>query len=723
MCSLARPFAAVLLASACLATTAARPQPVTIGAVFSLTGPGASVGVPVAEAVRLAVDDANADGGAPITLDLRDDRSDDDAAREQAQALAATEAVAVVGPGRTTSSLAAGPVFAQAGLASIVPYAHGAGGGASTTTFRPVFGMPQMGQGMADYLALVLGGKAAVVLYRDNGYGRPFADGFRDAASRRGLQVTAQTFTTADELAALATQAAAMADHPAIVLGMIDPDAAPALVALARQGLKPLVLGTSAIATDTMAEWFAKLPEFQRDPGFFTEGVYAVAPLIPDSANADALAFLTRFQARFGHAPRWESAQGYDAARLAISAARAAAGTDRQARRAAVRDYLAAIDSPAVAVPSLTGPLWFGAGRGRQQAIRAGRFHNARFESAPVQLVPVSQPTAADIASGTLIDLGNGAFARKQMVVYTGVYLNEVPRIDIAQSTFTADFYVWIRSAPGAVNAADLDFPDMTRGSFAADKPSVERKLDDGTTYRLWRVRGDFKNDYDLHHYPMDRQSLLLRFFNARAGADSVVYVQDRRMSGPDGAAGGAAASPDAFRNLTQWDARTATANRDVQVTRSGLGDPTLTSAEQQRELSGYRVSVDVRRRTAVTLAKTLLPLLMMTFIMFAALFFPQGLVKEKITVAITGALSGAVLLTSVNSALGGVGYTVAGEYAFYLFFGLCLLSILSVLAAENFRVAKKPRSARMVEVTTRWLYATSVLAVAVTGAVMDARW
>ena len=39
-----------------------------------------------------------------------------------------------------------------------------------------------------------------------------------------------------------------------------------------------------------------------------------------------------------------------------------------------------------------------------------------------------------------------------------------------------------------------------------------------------------------------------------------------------------------------------------------------------------------------------------MALIMYASLYFPVALVKEKITVAITGALSGAVLLASINA-------------------------------------------------------------------------
>jgi hypothetical protein len=49
--------------------------------------------------------------------------------------------------------------------------------------------------------------------------------------------------------------------------------------------------------------------------------------------------------------------------------------------------------------------------------------------------------------------------------------------------------------------------------------------------------------------------------------------------------------------------------------------------------------------------------LALMALIMLASLYFPHALVKEKITVAITAALSGAVLLASINSQLGNGGY------------------------------------------------------------------
>jgi ABC-type branched-subunit amino acid transport system substrate-binding protein len=69
-----------------------------------------------------------------------------------------------------------------------------------------------------------------------------------------------------------------------------------------------------------------------------------VSPSIPDSANAETLTFADRYRARYGEEPPWEAVQGYDTARLAIAAGRAAlaqaGSSDLHKQREAVRSYL-----------------------------------------------------------------------------------------------------------------------------------------------------------------------------------------------------------------------------------------------------------------------------------------------------------------------------------------------------------------------------------------------
>jgi branched-chain amino acid transport system substrate-binding protein len=160
-----------------------------------------------------------------------------------------------------------------------------------------------------------------------------------------------------------------------------------------------------------------------------------------------------------------------------------------------------------------------------------------------------------------------------------------------------------------------------------------------------------------------------------------------------------------------------------VFVTESALGDPDLVGAESVRELSGYRMEIELRRITPSTLAKALLPLGIMTLIMFASLYFPQNLVKEKVTVAVTAALSGAVLLSSVNAQLGGIGYTIAIEYVFYIYFGLCLLCIVSILTAERLRVDKREAAAVRTESASHALFVLTIAATAIAAVHASTYW
>jgi ABC-type branched-subunit amino acid transport system substrate-binding protein len=754
------------------------PTTPKIAASLSLTGPSAIFGRPSLDGVTLAVEEANAERGAvKIEFEPYDDATDENVAMNNVDRIAATDALMMIGPATTPMALTAVPECAEQRLVCIGTTATADSLTQHAMFFRPIFSAGDAGEAMADYLRYILGGSRAVVLVKNDGYGHAVADRFAKAAGRLGVAVTQRVFDTQAEAEQDAHLAAVDPDHPAIVLSMIAENYAVVKV-LRRDGAQGPILGTNAIGDENFSARFEDEPEERQRPGYFTEGIYALAPILFDSANAETLAFADRFRARFGQYPNYIAAQGYESAKLAIAAARAVSGrgapSDVAARRKAVQSYLMSLDGPVHAIAGLNGALWFTPDRGRQEALRMGRFHNRRLDSAPAQLVPVHNFDPAEIASGAVVDIGEGSYARRQQVVYTGVYLNELPRVDVGQSTFTADFYLWLRYArnagAGAADPTEIDFPDLVRGTFDPKKPTREGDLDDGTTYRLWRMRGDFKNDYDLHRYPFDRQDLIIRLFNARADSDRIAYVQDRRSAGgglgepppdsgappanaqsaavqsaggqsnaalpndvPTGAIGGSGSGEpadgfrnvalDAFHNLTQWEPLGITQERDNVVTQSALGDPRLVGLERVLELSGFRVAVALHRRVGATLAKSLLPLGLMSLILLASLYFPAGLVKEKITVAVTAALSGAVLLTAINTQLGGIGYVIAVEYLFYVFFALCVFCILTVLLAERLRTRKYEGGAVVVEHSARILFVIAAAATGLTAYLITWQW
>jgi branched-chain amino acid transport system substrate-binding protein len=733
----------------------AQQRTARISVTLSLTGANASVGRPELDGIRLAVEEANAAGKGPaVEIVIYDDASSLDEGKKLAHEIGASDALLVVGPATTPMALETGRIYSDAGIVNVGATPTGDGVTEPPNYFRLPPSTSDVGEMLTSYLRHVLGGQSAVVLYKDDGYGTAVADGFRRAAPGLGIATEYHAFKTVAESEQAARLAAADPAAPAIFIFAYDKDTLPVLMTLRRQGARGSILGTTTMAGEVYGALFADQPEERQQPGFFTDGVYAATPVIFDSSNAETLAFADRFRARFGHEPELFAAQGYEGARVAVAAVQATASgrgatDDLRTHRIAIRNYLLSLNSAAKGVAGLNGPVWFTPERGRQQALRVGRFENGVFVSAPGQLVPVHNADPAEIASGAVVDLGHGRFMRRQQVVYAGIFLNDISRMDIAQSTFTADFYLWMRfsrrAGPSEADPTDIRFPTLVRGSFDATRPSEQGDLDDGTTYRLWQVTGDFKNDFDLHHYPADRQNLVMRFFNARAASDRIVYVQDRRSAGmsswsahepaaPAGAqaAPSAAATIDAFsspvastafRNLTQWEPVRADEGRDNLVTQSALGDPRRVGQERIRELSGFSLTVEVGRRVLATLTKTLLPLGLMALIMFASLYFSVALVKEKITVAITAALSGAVLLSSINSQLGNVGYVIAIEYGFYVYFALCLLCIVAVMVADRLRAAGRQPMAAAVERSGRAVFMLGLVGTVLASVVAYAWW
>jgi hypothetical protein len=170
--------------------------------------------------------------------------------------------------------------------------------------------------------------------------------------------------------------------------------------------------------------------------------------------------------------------------------------------------------------------------------------------------------------------------------------------------------------------------------------------------------------------------------------------------------------APDAFRELTQWHALQAVQRRDSLVAASSLGDPRLAGLGAARELSGFNLSVELQRRALPTMIKSLLPLGLMTLMLYVALYIPARHLNSKVTVPVALALSAVVLLSSINGRFGDIGYVVAVEYSFYVFFGLSLLVLVVAIADEQMVAQGRAAAAARVTRVGSILF---LLAVAVT--------
>jgi ABC-type branched-subunit amino acid transport system substrate-binding protein len=679
-----------------------RPAPIRIAFANSMTGAQSLAGAESLTATRLFVDRLNRAGGVggrKIELTVFDDRSDPVTARANAEAIGKGPFVAVLGHFFSNASLAASPAY----LAARIPAVTGTSLADQLTAQNPYYFRVQAtisaeARSIAGYLDEVWRAGSVKLVVADDANGRNFQTGFAEGMAGRAVQAFTFKVDPARRQASLAQAARALAGsgEPDVIVVGAGADTQPLVVeALRRQGLTARIISAANTGNEQLTAAFAAQPEERAHPGFFTANFYVAAPLIFDSTGLEARDFAGAYAAAAdGKLPSWIGAGAYDAVHLlgeALRQARVSADAASVLKdRERVRGALAAFSNPAAAPQGLAGPLSFDAQRNMERSIRVGSLQGGAFLTAPEQLVLIADPARVDLAAeqaaGRVVTIGDRSYWR-QRVVYTGLDVNQVRRVDVRTGTYDVDFYLWLRYGGDDDAPTAIEFPDLaTSGAFDPAKP-VESTKQGGLNYRLYRVQGTFRNEFDLRDYPFDHQDLVVRFQSSAQPREQVAYVIDRAGLNLASDAPDAASSPEAYRDLQLWRFKDLRYFVSSFATASTLGKPANFGSTARTEYARFTASIVLERNYSVFIAKTLTPIFLLVLIVFSTLYFPNSLVKEQVTLPVTGVLTSAVLLVAMNSQLPEVGYGVAIEPVFYIFFALCGLTIFSAFVGERLRL------------------------------------
>jgi branched-chain amino acid transport system substrate-binding protein len=721
---LAGTTAIVLAAAIAVRTWADSHQPsIVIPVAAPLSGPQADEGRSVIDAIQLYFKEVNDTGGVSgrrLRVKPVDDELDPAVARLRAKEIANSDAVAVIGHLNSVTSLAAAPVYLNGRLPAVTASAT-----ADALTegdpyyFRSIFNNSGEGVALATYAHTVLGYNSATIIYSDEPYGQSLANSFTTSFRQAGgdsvanLEYDVEPARTEASIQRIVTALGADPNPGVVVLATTgDTMARDVIVALRRAGVQPKYIGADAVGGDTFSHRFASIPEEAQNPGSFLDGMYAASPLIFDSSNSIAQGFAESYRATYNRDPGWREAKYYDAAHVLVAALRQAdprLGTsNRMADRERVRAALASLNSMNSAVDSTTGPIYFNSNNSVSQPVRIGEYVHNRFISAPVQLEAVAGSDEATIpaalAAGEVVPLGDG-YAWKQRVVYTGMDVNQISDVEESKGTFSADIYLWFRYA-GDDSVLDVELLNTAGASFDPKAPLAADEIE-GLHHRLYRVRGDFKSPLDLHDYPFDRQLLTVQLQNLHLPRNQVIYVVDADSRQFEDVSG-SEANP--VRDLTSWGLRDLRQYEDTERTISTRGYPGATGLSALSEYSTREVTLTIQRRAGVFILKTMLPLGLLAAVVFATLFLGVHRADEARTIEVTSLVAAAVLLVAINQSIS-AGYIVALEYAFFVFFALCLFCMVVHLIRERFRETRHAQRAERVLVWSRVFYVLVIAA------------
>ncbi len=319
-------FSALLLAGVAAADT------IKIGLLAPTTGFAAADGESMVNAVKLAVNQVNADGGVlgkKIELVCYDDAADS----KQAVALAhkmigQDKVIAAVGGSYSMPTRAAAPIFDDEEIPFVAAYALHPDVTKGDYTFRTGFLGGSEGKA-AGYVAVkLLKAKSVALLTSDNDYGRTLAAGFQEYLKENPSVkvVSVQTYPMSEKDFKAYLSKIKEAKPDVVFASGYYFQTGPMLKQAKEMGVTARFLGEEG----------ADSPKTIEIAGPAAEGLVIVTDLDRDDPRPVVKTFLRQYRSIYKGEPDMVGASGYDAFMVIVDAIRRAKSLDRKAIRDAI---------------------------------------------------------------------------------------------------------------------------------------------------------------------------------------------------------------------------------------------------------------------------------------------------------------------------------------------------------------------------------------------------
>ncbi|MDM8558002.1 ABC transporter substrate-binding protein [Candidatus Parabeggiatoa sp. HSG14] len=725
------------------------------------------------QGVQLAIDEINRQGGINgrrIKLKIFDDQNRPDIAKQVAQEIANGKYLAVIGHYTSSASLAAAKVYKASGIPAI----SGSATADELTQgndwyFRVIFNNSDQGALLAYYVKKVLGYNKASVLFDSDAYGATLAKTFMQTASMIGLKVENQWCFVGkaggkcpsqenrfnDAFKEKVNQALKPEKPDILFLATHSKEAVAIIKALRKKDNQVLIIGADALSSkefykrikhDDSLENEDNLEKYQ--PGYYTDGIYLTTPFIADLAGKRAIDFKHSFLKKYGEKnPSPTSIIYYDAAQVILHALKnlpneAASLKEERVRlydavqvilhtlkdllnttaslkeeRMQLKESLWKISNHNQAVEGVTGPIYFDKNGDVDQSIPIGVFEKGKPTVALSQyrtkhLTKDQSQTdrmLSEVFEGNLIK-ANGKFRSRAEVVHVGVELNKITQLEMKESSYMIDFYIWFRTKIDDtidIDNLELDinttkFDDkihfdvnqiefvnivkLKEGNLSKSKMADSEMAnidyssvtDEKMLTKTYRVKAQFKGDFDFHRYPLDHQILSIQLRHKNKKRDTLIYAVDTQGLKIDSFVERVKEKGSHVLAVNGWLIHDISLFEDIQKADSTFGFPKYFNLRHQLEYSRLNIEVEIKRHVVSFFWKNLFPN-MLLIILGYGIFFINSF-GTQISLGINLILPTSILHIRTSAELPTLAYFTFLEYTFYLIYFLAVCSLLMII-------------------------------------------
>jgi len=319
--------AAVVVAAIAAYIVFSRPaqqnDTIRIGATLPLTGEIASYGQKAKRGLEMAQEEINEKGGVlgkRIEIVFADDKNDKNEALSNMNRFSTVDHFPVVfGSASSSVSLAIVPVANERHIILISPIASSMK--LSTEGGKYFFRTCPADDQQAEVLAKWVSGRGAknvAIVYTNNSWGKPLADGFKDKFEASGGKVLLNegVAENTDDFRTIIQKLKGLANLDAVVSPSYPKEGGTFVRQTREMGLSVTLFGGDP--------WSS--PEFRNIAGNAADGVFYTVPL--ESKASEYADFAKKYEAKYGEQPDMNSAWAYDAAMAIFKAISNAGSTD-----------------------------------------------------------------------------------------------------------------------------------------------------------------------------------------------------------------------------------------------------------------------------------------------------------------------------------------------------------------------------------------------------------
>lgn len=450
-------------------------------------------------------------------------------------------------------------------------------------------------------------------------------------------------------------------------------------------------IGSDSVSSADFANYRAA--EYGTSVPDYPEGTISVSPIIYDVSSYEAQNFLRNIKEYTGnpnYVPSWRAVTFYEAACAAVQAVEDAQLTGAPSllaeERELVKEKLTGYNSAAKSVPGIIGPVYFDKNRNITHPIMLGVYRDRNLISYSKQYFRTQSPTANEITVGNIP-------LHEVSISYVGIELIEVSNLELNSGTFSADFYLWFLHSRPDIDDRSVEFIN-SENPIELESPIEEVQINE-LYYRLYRVKGEFRTQFDFRLYPFDKQSIEIELRNKHKSHNDLIYVVD--LIGVDAEnLVQTLESSQAFSNIHGWHIEQATLYQEILSNKSALGNPTQTGQNAGKEFSVISYRIDLQRDILNFTIKNLLPVLLAVIVTYLSFFLSLEQINTTRTVVTGSLLTVALMHSSLADNLPPVDYITILDTLFYLTYFIILVEVgITVLAqrkneAENISGATK---------------------------------